>query len=383
MLCLILKTIAQINMELDLIQNLEAKSIKIEDLYLNPNNPRLMDKSRKSELSENRLIEEKIQEKTLKDIRFEGINDIYEKVKKLGFLPIDRIVVRKIESEDKYLVLEGNRRISTVKVLLKEHEEGIVTLDEKILNSLQEVEVLVYKGNDKNIIWLLQGMRHINGIKEWGALQQARFLFEMQQDNSLNATELDKMTGLGRNSIANKIRSYKAYVFAQTIYQGELVDSNFSFFQEAIFTRPQIKKWLDWNDVTDEFDNLENLELLLNWYLGDENGIKRLDRVLDIRDHFNQLLLPENKNTLSKFIETPDFSINEAIQEIASKDAEKNIHKNQLDIENRLSELNDLYSSISTLPIKNIIDSNLKKEFTDIFEKIIEACQFQSEILNR
>ena len=370
-------------MELDLIQNLEAKSIKIEDLYLNPNNPRLMDKSRKSELSENRLIEEKIQEKTLKDIRFEGINDIYEKVKKLGFLPIDRIVVRKIESEDKYLVLEGNRRISTVKVLLKEHEEGIVTLDEKILNSLQEVEVLVYKGNDKNIIWLLQGMRHINGIKEWGALQQARFLFEMQQDNSLNATELDKMTGLGRNSIANKIRSYKAYVFAQTIYQGELVDSNFSFFQEAIFTRPQIKKWLDWNDVTDEFDNLENLELLLNWYLGDENGIKRLDRVLDIRDHFNQLLLPENKNTLSKFIETPDFSINEAIQEIASKDAEKNIHKNQLDIENRLSELNDLYSSISTLPIKNIIDSNLKKEFTDIFEKIIEACQFQSEILNR
>ena len=35
-------------MELDLIKNLESKKIKIEDLILNPNNPRLMDKSRKN-----------------------------------------------------------------------------------------------------------------------------------------------------------------------------------------------------------------------------------------------------------------------------------------------------------------------------------------------
>lgn len=370
-------------MELDLIQNLEAKKIQLNKLFLNPNNPRLMDKNRKSELAENRIIEDKIQDKIKKEIRFEGINDLYEKVKKLGFLPIDRIVVKKLEneSEDFFLVLEGNRRITTAKVLLEEHEEGIITLDEKILNSLKNIEVLIYTGTDKNIIWLLQGMRHINGIKEWGALQQARFLFEMQDDNSLNATELDKMTGLGRNSIATKIRSYKGFTFAQNVYKGELTESNFSLFQEAIFSRPQIKNWLSWNDTTDEFENLENLELLLDWYLGDNEGIKRFERVLDIRDHFNQLLLPENKNILTKFINTPEFSINNAIQEINNKNAEKNAQRNLLDIQNRLDELDEFYTNISTLPIKNIKESNLLSEFSSLLEKISESALFQCGIL--
>lgn len=369
-------------MELDLIENLQAKKIKLEQLFLNPNNPRLMDKGRKTELDENRIIESKIQDKIIKDLRFEGINDLYEKIKKLGFLPIDRIVVKKLNTGDEnYLVLEGNRRITTAKLLSKEHVEGIITLDGKIIDSLNEIEVLVYTGTDKNIIWLLQGMRHINGIKEWGALQQARFLYEMQNDNSLNATELDKMTGLGRNSISNKIRSYKGYMIAQSIYHGELSESNFSLFQEAIFTRPQIKNWLSWNDITDEFENVENLELLLNWYLGDEEGQKRFDRVLDIRDHFNQLLLPDNKNILIKFINTPDYTINDAIQEINNKVAEKNAQINQMDLQSRLSELNSFYLILSTLPIKNIKDSDEKLNFISVINNIKDTAEFNYNIL--
>lgn len=368
-------------MELDLIQHLEARKINLDDLLLNPNNPRLMDKSRKSELSEDRISEDKIQEKILKDIRFEGIGDIYEKVKKLGFLPIDRIVVRELEGQDKFLVLEGNRRITTAKHLLAEHQDGIITLENRILDSLKEIEVLIYTGNDKNIIWLLQGMRHINGIKEWGALQQARFLYEMQQDNSLNATELDKMTGLGRNGIANKIRSYKGFSFSQNIYKGDLNENNFSLFQEAIFARPLIKNWLGWDDSLDEFEHIENLEKILEWYLGDDEGNKRFERVLDIRDHFNQLLLPENKNILVKFIEDQDFSINSAIQEVLNKDAEKHAQKNQLDIENRLEELEELYSSISTLPVRNIKTSEYKMKFVDVLKDINESAAFQISIL--
>lgn len=369
-------------MELDLIQNLEPKIIAIEDLYLNPNNPRLMDKSRKNELIESRIVEDKIQDKIISDIRSEGINDIYEKVKKMGFLSIDRIVVRRLNSDEQYLVLEGNRRITTAKVLTKEHEEGIITLEENILKSLKKIEVLVYTGNDKNIIWLLQGIRHINGIKEWGALQQARFLYEMQLDNSLNATELDKMTGLGRNSIANKIRAYKGYSFAQNIYQGDFSQGNFSLFQEVIFSRPVIKNWLGWNDTNSEFQNLENLELLLNWYLGDEDGNKKLEKVLDIRDYFSQLLLPENKNILAKFINSPEFTINEAVQEIANRDAEKNASKNQLDLQTRLEELNEMYSSISTLPVRNIKSSELLFKFIDVLKNINETSDFQYKILD-
>ncbi|MGN7811744.1 ParB/Srx family N-terminal domain-containing protein [Flavobacterium sp. 22076] len=371
-------------MELNLIDNLKAEKVKLENLLLNPNNPRLMDKSRKNELNDKRVVEEKVQQTIIKDIRVEGINDLLEKIKKLGFLTIDRIVVRKIEDSENYIVLEGNRRITTAKVLQKEHQEGLITLEENILNSLTEIEVLVYSGDDKNIIWLLQGMRHINGIKEWGALQQSRFLYEMQLDNSLNATELDKMTGLGRNSIANKIRSYKGFIFCQDIYHSELNESNFSLFQEAIFPRPLIKEWLKWDEAEEKFNDIDNLEKLLNWYIGDEEGNTRLTRVLDIRDYFNQLLLPENKNTLIKFIEDENFSINEAIQEVRNKDAEKTAQKHQLDLIERYQNLEELYTSMTTLPIINIINEDATKiKFAEIIRKIKDSSIFQLSILEK
>lgn len=371
-------------MELDLIENLETKKIKLKNLLLNPNNPRLMGKSRKNDLSDNRVAEDNIQKTVLRDIRFDGINDLYEKIKKLGFLSIDRIVVRKIEETENYIVLEGNRRISTAKVLLEEHQEEIITLEDKLVDSLENIEVLVYSGTDKNIIWLLQGMRHINGIKEWGALQQSRFLYEMQKEESLNATELDKMTGLGRTTIANKIKSYKAFNFCQEIYHGELNENNFSLFQEAIFTRPLIKSWLEWNEPESKFENIENIEKLLNWYVGDEAGNRKLERVLDIRDHFNKLLLPENKSILDKFIDEEDFSINESIQEIRNKDAEKSAQKHQLDLEERIKNLNELYTELTTLPIVNIINEVENKEkFREIIKKINESASFQLSILEK
>lgn len=371
-------------MKFDLIDNLNTEKIALQDLLLNPNNPRLMGKNRKSDVSDDRVSEEKIQDSVMKEIISEGISDLYEKISKLGFLPIDRIVVRKIIESDKYIVLEGNRRVTTAKKLLREHNEGMVTLNSELLGTLETIEVLVYSGVDKNIIWLLQGMRHINGIKEWGALQQARFLVEMQNEDSLNATELDKMTGLGRNTIANKIRSFKAFNFSQEIYHGDLDENNFSLFQEAIFTKPLIKGWLGWNDNINIFENRDNLESLLNWYVGDEEGKKKFDRVLDIRDHFNKLLLPENDSTLIKFIDDSEFSINEAIQEVRNKDAQETAQKNQLDLKERISRLNDLYTYLSTLPTVNIVeDDNVKNTFIEIISKISTSAEFQLKILNR
>lgn len=364
-------------MELDLIKNLESDTLNLEQLLLNPNNPRLMGKSRKTDLTDQRISEEKIQSAVLRDIKSEGINDLYEKIKKLGFLSIDRIVVRKISDSDNYVVLEGNRRITTAKTLYNQHQDGLITLNDNIFNSLKTIEVLIYSGSDKNIIWLLQGMRHINGIKEWGALQQARFLYEMQKEESLSPTELDKMTGFGRNTISKKIRSFKAFEFSQDIYHGELDESNFSLFQEAIFTKPQIKEWLNWNDDENKFENIENLENLLNWYIGDEEGNKRIERVLDVRDLFSKLLNSENKSILLKFVEEKEYSINEAIQDIRNKDAEKSAQRHQLDLEERIIKLNDLYTELSTLPMVNIIKSEQKERFKEIIEKINESASFQ------
>ena len=139
-----------------------------------------------------------------------------------------------------------------------------------------------------------------------------------------------------------------------------------------------MKKWLQWDDKEDKFLNTENLVNLLNWYVGDEEGNTRFTRVLDIRDSFNQLLSPEHESILQKFIVNNDYSLDEARQDIRNKDAQKNAQKNQLDLNERLKTFEEFYTSVSTLPIMNIIkEQEMKLKFHEILNKIKEATEFQ------
>lgn len=367
-------------MNLNLIECLQPKTVNLENLLLNPNNPRIMGTKRKVELSDERISEPDVQTSVFKSILKEGIVDLYEKIQSMGFLTIDRIVVRKLQDKDSYVVLEGNRRITTAKLLLKEHSEGIISLDDSILSSIQNIEVLVYSGEDKNIIWLLQGMRHINGIKEWGALQQAKFLVQMQEEEDLNATKLDKMTGLGRNKIATKIRAYKAFEFCQDFYHNDLAEEHFSLFSEAIFTKIQLRTWLDWDDINNNFKNLENLEKLLEWYIGDEEGKKRFDKVIDVRDKFTKILMQENSKILAQFIDE-EITLEDALSEIKNKNAEKSVQESQLDINKRLQTLKELYTSLSTIPAQIIKSHDSLDEFKNTLLDIKNGAEFQLNIL--
>lgn len=366
---------------LSLLSELTSETIQIDNLFVNPNNPRLMEKKRSVEVADSRIIEENVQDNVLKETVSEGITDLVQKMKRLGFLTIDRIVVREVkDNPGKYVVLEGNRRISTVKTLIKQHKAAEISLNDKVYDSMQNIEALVYGGTDKDIIWLLQGMRHINGVKEWGPLQQSRFLYEMQKKQNLRATELDKMTALGRNSIANKIRSYKAYQYCKEVYHGDIEEDQFSIFSEAIFARPIIKDWLEWNDESGKFENDTNLDYILNWYLGDEDGNKRIGRALDLRDFLNQALQNENKSFFKKFINNPELSSKDIIQEINAKDAVKDAQKNQLDLQERLEELDEISATLNTLPTKKIVDNKeLREDFIQKLSEIGDTATFSSQ----
>lgn len=372
-------------LNLNLIQDLTSKKVKLEDLYVNPNNPRIMGKNRVQSILDKRIIEDGVQNKIRDLMKKEGLNDLIEKIKKVGFLPIDRIVVRPIKDlENKFVVLEGNRRVSTLKLLTKEHEDGDITLNEKLLNSIKEIEILVYTGKDKNIEWLLQGLRHINGVKEWGSLQQSRFLFEMQEKRKLSPTDLNKMTGLGRNIIANMIRSYKGWLVSTEIYDGDIKEEHFSLFREAIFARPKIKEWLEWDDNSGEFKNEDNLFLILNWFIGDLEGKRRFKRALDLRDVMSKILLKENKSLFDKFLNEEEYSVDEVKYDLNQKIAEKESQKKQLDVNSRLEEINDFNDKISTLPIKRITEnSETLSEFTGILEELLGNVEFQLNLLRK
>ena len=129
--------------KLDLIRK---NNVDIEDLLLDPNNPRF---SRHTEdlIPEDKIADPKIQKDTFERMvrnREFAINELETSIKTRGFAPVDNIFIKSIKGTKKYLVVEGNRRVTAVKLLLMKHELGKKKdiLPENILNSMKRIDCL-------------------------------------------------------------------------------------------------------------------------------------------------------------------------------------------------------------------------------------------------
>jgi hypothetical protein len=454
----------------DLLE-LTEREIDLESVMIDPNNPRLLEMGSKG-MSDERITEEEIQKEALKNMKDDGVNDIKEKVKRFGFLSVDKVVVRPIQSESKclfswdisnpslikevgrefdkdltdakveklgeeemtlekdqlkfflklcksegilkvilgdlekryvvkeessqiniyrakYVVVEGNRRITSLKSLLDDHVRGRETLNEKVLSSLKIFKVLVYEGTDKDIVWKLQGIRHIKGVKEWGPLQQGIFLSDMQERKKLKLNDLAEMTAIKRATVTQLIRSYNAWKQAKNDEDfGDKINSgHFSLFNEAVFTKPKLREWLDWNDDEKQFKNSENFKKLLGWYLGEEgvnNGESRLQRVNpDVRDILSQLLLEENKSLFEKF-DNDDIQIDEVRSKLEEAKAQKEIQEVKVDLDLKLDELDRMATTLQTLPLPKIIEKTEKIDsFIEKLDIVEKNAKMQTNILNK
>src|SRR5205823_8872202 len=82
----------------------------------------------------------------------------------------------KVDAKKRYVVLEGNRRVASVKTLLDQLKKEELDASEAVKRSLEKLPTVVYYGDDEDIAWLVQGLRHISAIKRWDPIQQARFI---------------------------------------------------------------------------------------------------------------------------------------------------------------------------------------------------------------
>ena len=75
-------------------------------------------------------------------------------------------------------------------------DDGTSPLPEHIRKSILKPELLVYEGSDPNIAWILQGLRHMTGIKEWQPLQQAEFLAKIEAELLARKSKREEPPGL-------------------------------------------------------------------------------------------------------------------------------------------------------------------------------------------
>jgi hypothetical protein len=98
----------------------------VNKLLLDPNNYRFIDKNDYKKVSQKYIADSQVQKRTMNFLlgkNRENIRDLIASFKENGFLPVDQIQVKELP-DGNYLVLEGNRRVATLKYLYQEWREN-------------------------------------------------------------------------------------------------------------------------------------------------------------------------------------------------------------------------------------------------------------------
>jgi len=334
---------------------LEKVTVDIDNLLLDPNNPRFADISDDAlNIDKSRFAEPAIQVAAYEKMtnpKFDTIT-LANSIATVGFVPVDNIVVGKL-TETKYYIIEGNRRATAIKYLLKQHSIGQTTLDEDSIEKLKSFEVLVVddiENTNENVGMIIQGIRNVSGIKEWEAFQKAQFINDMLEKGK-QPGEISRTIGMSVKEINRYYKTYSVMLQFKTDeeYAGKWKPSFFSHFDEVL-KKPVLRNYFVFNEGTFRFDNIPNLKRFYDWIIPDEEGKST------ISDAHNVRRLSELVGDITALNYLDVGNLDKAINFIN----QKNFNQNKISASECLSKISSAISAF-----KNILAEGLEKDLSD------------------
>lgn len=181
----------------------ESRIEKILNLLLDPQNPRLPES--KQGISQSELAEEL-------DLGFEAYT-IAESIASHGFFKSEPLIVIPSDSEkDKWITVEGNRRLTALLALAREDIRANFPDPEK-WNELAaragitiETKVPIVVVKSRSEVVPIIGFRHISGILAWTPYAQARYIAKLVEVDGIPITEVSKLIGIEKTRAGNLYR---------------------------------------------------------------------------------------------------------------------------------------------------------------------------------
>ena len=169
--------------------------IPVDYLLLDDTNPRLPERLR--ERSQSELLRFFYDEGVLEELAQSFVDN--------GFFQHEPLIVVPTEQDERYVVVEGNRRLAALKVLHQvplADELHFVSVDARSeeLQILREIPCFIIR--DRNAVHAYIGFRHIGALKTWPPEAKARYL--LAEARRLEAdTGRDPFRDLGRRVGSN------------------------------------------------------------------------------------------------------------------------------------------------------------------------------------
>jgi AAA15 family ATPase/GTPase len=348
-------------------------SRNLKNLYLDPNNYRFADNNNYKKIIDDEVLNDNIQKRTRNFIEGknkDGVKDLLDSFKANGFLDVDRIQLKDLGGNN-YLVLEGNRRVTALKILQEYEKNGIDigVLDVKIFSSVPSV---IYNDNDDTNHLIVMGLKHINGNKKWPAINQAKLIYDYldpfeSNDYHKEEQKLCESLGITRAKLRGTQRAYHLILqYKQSDYGDQFRSEMYYTFAE-ITKRPAIKKWIKWNDNDYIATNDENCNTLFSWLSKTEDIIDLDDETDEVNEKIAIITKYREIQDLAKFIDNKQAvaimentrSISQGL--LASGNIEKESYKKSiLNLKNSIVEIERLQDIIPNEYIKKLKTSYVK-----------------------
>lgn len=197
----------------------------VKDLLFDRANPRLAEYG----------ITEKTSEADILKILWEAmdVRELVQSIAASGFFPHEALIVA--DEKGKKVVIEGNRRLAAVKVLLSEEidqENGweipkLSAEDRKALESLPAIL------SNRKESWRYLGFKHVNGPAKWSSYAKAVYIAQVHRLYKVPLADIANQIGDRHNTVQ---RLYRGLMVLEQAERAKVYDREDRFRQRLAFS---------------------------------------------------------------------------------------------------------------------------------------------------
>ena len=243
------------------------RSVPLSRLHLDPNNYRFVDHPDYRFIPPERAFDADVQRRTTGFVlgrHQENVRDLIASIRANGWLDIDPILVE-AKNKGRYLVVEGNRRVATLKYLERRYEEDAIDLGMLDASTFSKLPVVLYQDASERDHLVMMGLHHISGKRRWPAINRARAMEQLLPHFHGDADAVCEALGVSKREFNLSVRTLALVnAYEESDYGDQLQSEQYNLFREVLKSEP-MRAWLGWDHTALAASNQSNLNRLFSW----------------------------------------------------------------------------------------------------------------------
>ena len=243
------------------------RTASLSRLYLDPNNFRFIDLPEYKFVKPEDVFNANVQRRTTAFIlgkSQQNARDLIASIKENGWLDIDPILVQNKE-RGRYIVVEGNRRVATLKYLQRRYEEDAIDLGQLDSAVFSKVPVVHYANADPGQYLVMMGLHHITGKQRWPAINRAQAINDLYEHFDQDTGAVCRSLGISKREFNLSLRTLALVnAYKNSDYGDQFESDKYNLFRE-ILNNPALRGWIGWSNETCAVSESDRLERLFLW----------------------------------------------------------------------------------------------------------------------